>query len=305
MTMPNFVVVGAAKSGTTALHQYLSQHPDIYLPERQEPNFFAFEGHPPNFRGPRGTAASVNRISITSLEDYRALYRPVASQTAVGDVSPVYLYWPAAAHAIKRHVPDAKIIVSLRNPADRAYSAYMHARREDKEPLEDFRSALEAEEQRIRDNWGFLWRYADLGRYGSQLPRYYDLFPPERIKVVLYDELARDPVGVCRQLQRFLEVDASFTPDVGLRHNVSGLPRSRLMHRLLGRDSTLAAVARTAAPVLGKRRLQDAQVRLRNRNLARTRPPRPRPDSLLPDYRADIRRVEALTGRDLSHWLAG
>lgn len=304
MTMPNFLIVGAAKSGTTALHQYLSQHPDIHLPARQEPSFFAFEGQRLAFRGPNGTEASVNRVAITSLEEYRDLYRDLGQKRATGDISPVYLYWPSAAHNIKRHIPWAKIIVALRNPADRAYSAYMHAVREGKEPLGDFGSALAAEPQRIRDNWGFLWRYADTGWYAAQLHRYYRLFPAEQIKVVLFDELIEDPVGLCKRLQHFLGVDPSFAPDVSLRHNVSGVPKSRFLHRLLKRQSALAAVARQAAPLVGTQRLQAMRVRLSNRNLSKPPQAPPERDGLLEGYRADIREVEALTGKDLSPWLA-
>lgn len=304
LRLPHFAVVGAAKSGTTALHHYLGQHPAIFLPDYQEPSYFAFAEAPPRFGGPDGSQASVNRSAITSLTAYAELYRAAGPGQVLGDVSPVYLYWPPAAEALARHLPRARIVAVLRHPVDRAFSAYMHARREGKEPLADFTKALAAEPDRLAQNWGFLWRYADLGRYPSQLQRYYDRFPPDQIKVFLYEDLQADPVTLCRQLFRFTGVDPEFTPDVTVAYNVSGVPRSRVLQELLQPAGVLGRMGKRAAPLLGKARLQAWARRMRHGNLRRRHLDPAIRISLLPRFEAEIGELERLINRDLSTWRA-
>ncbi len=152
MTLPNFLVIGATKSGTTSLYTYLKQHPEVYMPMK-EPNFFALEGRePPFFRGPEGWKEPSQK-RITDLEGYRTLFAGASGEKAMGEVSPLYLYAPQAAYRIRRYVPEAKLVAILRNPVERAYSAYMHLVREDREPL-GFAEALKEEERRIQSNWG-------------------------------------------------------------------------------------------------------------------------------------------------------
>jgi hypothetical protein len=299
--LPTFLVIGAAKSGTTALHHYLRQHPDVFLPASQEPSFFSFEGTRPDFRGPGGIAASVNTGAVTDLDAYRDLFRPAGGRAARGEVSPVYLYWPGTAERILAHVPDVKLCVILRNPVDRAFSAYMHAVREGKEPLE-FPSALVAEPERIAQRWGFLWRYADLGHYTEQLRRFYDVFPASQIHVGLYDDLQRDPVGVCASVQRFIGVDDGFRPDVRVRHNVSGAPRSRAVQQLLSRKGPLRPLATGAAALVGRQRLRRWQVTLHNANLRTVEFPEDVRAELVDRFSAEIDELAGMIGKDLSHW---
>lgn len=301
--LPDFVLIGAAKSGTSALYSYLKQHPRIYLPDHQEPSFFAFEDEEIDFRGPGGTAASVNVNAVRTLSAYTALFEPAPPDAKLGDVSPVYLYWPAAAERVRRYIPSARIIASLRNPADRAYSSFMHACRENKEPLQDFASGLQAEPARIQDNWGFLWRYADMGHYLEQLKRYYDRLDPNQIKVILYDDFRDDPVAVCKELWHFLGIDPSFVPDTRLAHNVSGIPRSQRLHRVLDRQSRVGRLTRRVAPLVGRERLRSWQTSLKNRNLQKLTAPEVVRRELLDSYRTEIVELQGLIGRDLSRWL--
>lgn len=305
MALPTFVVIGAAKSGTTALYNYLRQHPNVYMTPREEPSFFAFADESPRFNGPDGTEASVNHTAVTSRAAYEALFAGAKPGQARGDISPVYLYWPGTAERLARMVPDVRVVAILRHPVDRAYSAFMHARRESKEPLDDFRAALRSEPTRIADDYGFLWRYADLGRYARQLRPYLELFPPEHVLVAMYDDLVADPLDLCAKVQNFIGVDPTFVPDTSLRHNTSGIPRSRLAYRLLRSDSPVAAVARRAAPLLGGDRLKGLQARLRGRLLRRERLDPAIRCALLGQWREEIKQLAALTDRDLNHWLGG
>lgn len=304
MRLPDFFVVGAAKAGTTALHHYLGQHPDLYLHPFQEPSFFAFEREKPSFKGPPGIEPSVNRGAITDLDAYADLFVDARKDQCVGDISPVYLYWPGTAQNIRAWVPDARICVILRHPVDRAYSSFMHAHREGREPISDFECALEAENERIRQGFAFLWRYGDMGMYAPQLRHYYEHFPREQVKVVLYDDLIVDPSSVCQQLQGFIGADSAFTPDASVRHNVSGIPRSRWLHRALDRPpEAIATIARTAVPETGRDYVRRIQAKLRTRNLRRIPLDPQRRLALTERFHADILETQELVRRDLTHWL--
>ena len=182
--MPNFLIIGAAKSGTSAIYHYLKQHPQIYMSPIKEPYFFAFEGEKLNFQGP---GLTINESSIKEIESYRNLFQGVSDEVAIGEASTLYLYIPKAPTLIKQYVPNIKLIAILRNPVDRAYSSFMHLIRDQQEPITDFAQALKAEESRIQNNWGFLWRYQDIGFYSVQLKRYFEKFDRSQIKVYLYD----------------------------------------------------------------------------------------------------------------------
>jgi hypothetical protein len=122
MTMPNFLIIGAAKSGTTSLHHYLKQHPQVYMSQIKEPSFFAFEGTKPAIPGPWKRWAAHN--FITDIQAYRSLFQGVSDEVAIGEASTIYLVHPTAPQRIRHYVPDAKLIAILRDPAERAYSNY-------------------------------------------------------------------------------------------------------------------------------------------------------------------------------------
>ena len=175
MTMPNFLVIGAAKSGTTSLYHYLGQHPQVYVSPVKEPNFFALEGEKPDFRAP-GSEERINSWSVTDVEAYRALFEGAGEEEALGEASAMYLYSEKAPGRIRHHLPNTKLVAVLRDPVERAYSSFLHLKRNGREPLDDFVEALEAEERRIRDNWEWIWHYKNMGFYHEQLRRYHEAF---------------------------------------------------------------------------------------------------------------------------------
>lgn len=222
MRVPNFLIIGAAKAGTTAVYDYLGEHPDIYMSPLKETNFLALEGHPLNFSGP-GDDDYINKWSIVRLEEYCAQFQGVTTETAVGEASPLYMYEPCTIGRIERYVPDAKFIAVLRNPVDRAYSAYLHCIRDGRETLRDFAQALDAEDGRIAAGWEHIWHYARMGYYGCQLQRYYSTFGPDRVRVFLHQDLAEDPVGMLQECYRFLGVDDGFEPKMHIKPNVTSM----------------------------------------------------------------------------------
>jgi hypothetical protein len=295
---PNFFIIGAAKCGTTALCLYLKQHPSIFMCPMKEPKFFANVNAPPHWLGPGDE--QYERNTVTTLAAYAALFHNADDERALGEASTQYLYIERAAHEIKRYVPHAKLIAILRNPADAAYAAFMHKRRENLEPLRDFARALGDEPNRERENWSPFWFYRQRGLYYEHLMRYYSLFPKEQIRVYLYEDFAASPAKLLQDIFNLLGVEESFAPDMAYRPNISGIPRSRALHRLL---MSLKPWQRVLEGSPCSRVLGRAVAGLKDLNLAR-----PQMDSevraqLLKGYREEIQKLEELLSRDLSHWL--
>jgi hypothetical protein len=307
---PNFLIIGAAKSGTTAIWHYLKQHPDVYMPPTKHTRYFAFEvedppfrGPAPTMRGPAGKNASVP-YAITDVHAYQALFDGVTNQTAVGEASHSYLYQMQAAERIRNYSPDMKLIAILRNPAERAFSHHRQMVRDGREPITDFARALAEEEARIRDYWWPDFHYVQIGLYQAQLKRYFDLFERDQIKVYLYDDLNSSPYGVLRDVFGFLGVDSSFVPETTARYNASGVPRSKALHSSLQRLRQIRPVAERLLPEKQYRRLLRVGSNLHNRNLAKARlSPDVRKKVIDEYFRQDVLKLQCLIQRDLSAWL--
>jgi Sulfotransferase domain len=206
--LPNFLILGAQKAGTTALYAYLRWHPQVTGPSFKEVSFF--DRH--YARGERW---------------YRAHF-PARRREAIGEASPSYLLHPLAPERVAGVLPDARLIALLRNPVDRAFSHYQHEVALGREPL-SFEDALAAEDERLRGEvermlrdptyfshawWNYT--YAARGRYAEQLERWYAAFPRERLLVLLTEELAQDPGATYRRVLDFLGLE---------RHALDAYPR--------------------------------------------------------------------------------
>jgi hypothetical protein len=290
--LPNFFVIGAYKSGTTSLYQYLSQHPQVFVPRVKEPNYFAFaaagqDGNTPAFRK-----------SVRTRAEYESLYEEATHFAAVGDVSPEYMTSPIAAQMIRQNVPHAKLIAILRNPVERAYSDYLMYRRDGIEQLTDFAKALEMQAERASksDPTGY---YISTGFYGEQLARYYEIFPAAQIKVFLMDELQSKGPRTLSQMFGFLGVDPAFVPTDLTIYNRSGVASNYLLNRLFQYRSVIAPLARRLVPGAWRARVrQGLEARLNKPPLQ----PAIR-EFLVETYRTDVRLLERLTGLSCRHWL--
>src|SRR5215218_4922668 len=227
MTMPNFFIIGAQKAGTTSLYHYLNQHPQIYMSPVKEPFFFDREISSNGEVVQQEFAGHQQAPRFVNLEEYEALFQGAKGETAIGEASPLYIYAPGTAERIKRYVPEARSIALLRNPADRAYSAFLHAVRIGVEPCTDFAQALRREDARVRKGWHYIFHYRNRGLYFAQLKRYYEAFGREQFGVWLYEDLRDDPASVARSVFRFLGVDDAFTSDTSSKHNPAGVPESQ------------------------------------------------------------------------------
>lgn len=316
--MPNFFVVGAAKSGTTSLHNYLDQHPQVSMSTVKEPNFFAFMDGVPDYSGPGAEVAGPilrDRLrrekygfSITSWKEYGKLFPSSGSALAIGESSVSYMYFREAAERIKQYVPNARIIAILRNPVDRAYSKYLQFRRDGSEPFSDFEAAIRAESDRIRQNWSPTWFYIDRGFYYRQLKVYFELFGSKRVHVVLYDDFVNDPQRTLNGIFAFLGLQ-SCEINTARRHNVSRdfrVPRALWLHDLLMRPNPLSVTFRRVLPSSVVRAIEPYARRalFRKAEPLEFSPLSAEVRAALVDvFRDDILLLQDLLDRDLSIWL--
>jgi hypothetical protein len=148
---------------------------------------------------------------------------------------------------IKAELGKPKIVVVLRDPIDKAFSQYMHLVRDNRERL-TFYDALMAEEQRIREGWAALWRYAESSLYADKLKHYLDVFGIDHVKILLFEDLTRSPHLVMRELFDFLYVDKHFCPDTSKVHNKSGRPKSKVLANFLAKPHVVTTVAKKMLP---------------------------------------------------------
>ena len=236
---PEFYIVGAPRSGTTFMFDYLGMHPQVFVPERKEPTFFA----------PDLDSGSYLE-SLTFMRDrgeYLALFAGARDDQVSGEASTWYLYSTESARRIKEARPDARIIAMLRHPVQMLYS--LHGRRfyAGSEDLPNFADALDAEADR-REGRRIPKRarnvkslqYRAVGRYAEQLQRYLDVFGRDRVHVVVFDDFTADPPSAYRDVLRFLSIDESFEPDFDVV-NAGAARRSQRLQRFLLRPGIIRA----------------------------------------------------------------
>ena len=299
MVMPNFLIIGFEKAGTTSVYHYLKQHPQVFVSPTKETNFFIHEAQNPDIVPylPNGLPI------IKSLNAYRALFQDASGHKAVGEASPLYLTDPRAAKRIRHYIPEARLIAILRDPAERAYSAYWMRVRDGRE-TRSFEQAIEQElEGRLDDSLDVERRhYVRWGLYAQHLKAYLCSFDRSQLAIYLFDDLQADPEGFMRGLFRFLEVDDGFIPDTSVRYNASGLPRSRFLRPLFGKSVVTRSLKRALPAPLG-RRAAAFQEAWRSRAVAKPPLPSKLRRKLVAGYRSDILELQRIIGRDLSPWL--
>jgi hypothetical protein len=304
--LPDFLVIGAAKSGTTSLFHYLSQHPRIFFPPmNKEPGFFCFSEvsvTQTNYDSPVLWSSA-----ITDLVRYAALFSSAPDASLIGEATPEYLLLPnktisALENTYGHDTPQLKFIALLRNPIERIWSHYWMMRRDGFENLEYKEAVAESTiKARLSTGWHPAYDYLGYGMYGEQVTAYVRHFGRDSVRLIVFDKFRADPVKVCQDLYGFLGLDPTFIPDVSTKHNVSGALKHPLLHRLLfTRERTLKSLARRLLPHAELQRLKARVVAWNTRPVAMPEAERIR---LTAYYRDDVLRLSCLTGLDLSHWL--
>ncbi len=285
--IPDFFIVGHAKSGTTALYEMLREHPQLYLPESKEPWYFASELQERTPPRPEGTPRT--------LEEYRAWFADAAEGQRVGEASALYLWSHTAAAAIAAVQPQAQIIALLREPASFLRSLHLQLIETYVETEHDFGRALALEEQRRRGRriprhtyWPKALLYSEHVRYAEQLRRYHEAFGRERVLVLVYEDFRAENEATVRRVQRFLGVDDT-VPVVPRHANPTVQMSSPRLHGLMhavsvgtGRGSLAVKGALKTVMPAGMRR---GLVRTVNERLLH-RPPAAVDDALMAELRA-------------------
>ena len=294
--MPNLFIIGAAKAGTTALYDYLAQHPQIFVSQAKEPMFF-----------------SRDEYYAKGLDWYEDVYFEGADDYPVrAEATPHYLYWSEkVAPRIKEVYGErpVKFIVSFRDPVSRTYSWYWNMVREGREQL-NFDEALRAEEQRLKKHHHELYRlgsmvygYSAGSRYASLLQPYLKLFHAEDFFFVFQDDLKSRVNETCANIFEFLGLESSIQIS-NSNSNPAAMPRSRLLHKTLRQRSLLKASIKPFVPGSVRRRLKSKMLQA---NLKET-PYVPLDPHLAHElrlsYRTEIEELENITGRELSSWKA-
>lgn len=292
--LPNFLVIGAFKSGTNSLYHYLEAHPQVFMCPANEPSFFAFEGR--KMSGGRWAEGVV-----TNFEDYKKLFASAGDKLAIGEVSPTYLVSLEAPGRIKHYVPDAKLVAILRHPVERAYSQWQMEYRQGNEKMTDFSEAIKV--TKVVADGTIRRRFVGGSMYYQLLKKYYDLFDPSQICVLLFDQLSTDRNGLVKKLYGFLNIDSSFVPkNINARFNEGGgVPRTRASGFLLQKLFPVLSNLKSLAP----QGLRERFVTQARRQLL-VKPPELAPElraELSTFFKDDILRLQELIKEDLSMWL--
>ena len=298
--MPDFLVIGAPKAGTTALHVALSGHPELYMSAIKEPKFFLTDG-PPSAKGGPGDALTY-REHVWRRADYEALFNPALPGTLTGESTPLYLYDRTALRRIRAEIPAAKLIVIVRDPVERAHSNWTHLWSAGLEPVGDFVRACEQEERRIAAGWASFWHYTGLGCYGEQLEYLFSLFPREQVLVLRYRRLVDDPAGTMDQICVFLGVAAGLLTEIP-RQNVTSHPEPTLSHRAVSLAQRAGSAVGARVPGLTAATLTGPLERYLQRH-SRERQPLSweQRQELIPRFEADIDLLENVLRESFSDW---
>ena len=257
---PTFLVIGAARSGTTFLTRHLGRHPDIAITDPKEPHFLAYPGRRLDFGGP-GDDETINRLAVTDADRWLALFDPRSPQRGEGSVSTLYRA-ETAVEAIREHCPDVRLVAVLRDPTARAHSAWLYQTGRGFETL-DFDEALDAEPDRIASGWHHLWHYEAMGHYATQLEPFLEAFGADRLLVLDADDLRADPAGTLDRCFAHLGVASIPLGGLDVEVNQGGVPRHRTVARAMRwarRTEPVRRAVTTVVPAGVRERIRSADL---------------------------------------------
>ena len=292
MILPNFLIVGVQKAGTTSIYNYLQEHPQVYMSLIKETNFLEkdWENLPPEQQ---------NKNGIVTLEKYAELFANVKDEIAIGEASPNYLFHhESSAARIKKYVPNAKLIVVLRNPVERAYSDYlMHIR-----DAIGYRSL--SEQIKHSSHKSFILRK---GFYFESIKYYLEQFGQAQVKIFFYEDLCENPQVFMQEVYQYIGVNDDFLPNTTRKAQVAKIPKNKNINNLLQRKNplrnTAAKILKTVMPIEARQKLRDRLISLNSQTKQQAPLSAEERQQLIELYREDILQLQDLVGRDLSKWL--
>lgn len=293
---PNLFIVGAPKSGTTSLYNWLGSHSNIFMPELKEPAYLC--GFDTKFSGPGSD--QYNDMVVWDESTYKSLFKGASDVRYVGEASTDYLLCGRAPQTIYQYSPNAKIIVILRDPARRAFSEHMHLVRngiEDK----SFSEALKCEQERIKKGWIPLFYHVERSKYNRGIQEYTNYFKPRNIKIILFSELKRDADKVYHNVLEFLGLQ--YEPaETGRKYQATGEVRSRCLFNLLNWLSANKVVNRTVKFIANEKWARDKRLQFRNKLLKKKSIRQEDRKLVLQKIESNIDKVNQLIRQDVSSW---
>ncbi len=301
---PDFLIVGAAKSGTTSLANYLAEHPDIYVPAVKELHFFAFAYNCPDYSTPH----TLGNVLVTELSEYLEYFKDASKKERLGEASVTYLYsglYNRTIENLKKYHPGwkkVKIIIILREPVERAFSQYI-TRLNQLEKL-PFEEAIQEWETRKKKNWSIAYDYKGFSLYHDAVMGYINNF--DSVRIYLYEDMKDRSEWLIKDIYDFLEVDSSFVPgSIGKRYNVSYAIKSRFHYNLYNLYCK-AIKYNPVKPVMklfpepGKEKIH---LWIKSRFFKKPRLDSSTKERVRKFFKEDIIKLQDLINRDLSHWL--
>ena len=301
---PNFLIVGAAKSGTTSLYQYLIQHTEVFMPVNKEPNYFVAEYQQKMNKDCPSYKIDMNRMVFDKNAYYKLFQNATQKHMAIGEASVTYLFKPEfAIPKIKKELGDPKIIIILRNPIKRAFSHYSYACELGIETL-SFEDALDAENNRLKNNWSSTFAYVNQGLFYNQVKAFKEAFSD--VHILTLDDFVKNNQLELNKIYTFLNIENSFKNNFEENFNVSGQPKIKLLHKYLVHGNVVKNKIKAIASLfVSDEKLRKFARKLRTMNQG---------DKLLISeydsqklkevYKDDINALSQLLKLDFSNWLS-
>lgn len=299
VVLPTFLIVGAAKAGTSSVFHYLKEHPEVHTSNIKETFYF----NNFDFNSINRSGGAYWKKPITTLNEYKKLFlSSFPGIRASGEASTSYLpFYLETIPRIKNTLGDPKIIIILRNPVDRAFSNYLHHKRDGFEQF-SFEQALKLEEQRVKENWWCTYQLRAWGFYYESVKAYIENF--SNVKVSLYDDLKSDPKQFIKNIYRFIGVDSDFKPELQERYNASNFPKIKWLWKITDETSKIRKTSAKMAGIIVNKKNRQMIIRyLKNINSFKPRMNEQTRKMLIGCYHEDIQKTSSLIHRDLSHWI--
>lgn len=283
LNLPHFIVLGGHKCGTTSLHNYLNQHPEIFMFPEKGSDFFNREG---------------NNGAITTVEEYQKLYQSMTFQKCAGEVSSIYLYSERACQTIKRYVPQVKMIIILRNPTERAWSKLTYTLP---------RNLITSKKVNCIFTDSKYKDILEYGLYSKYIEMYFSYFSREQIRIFLFDDLRSNQQELFSSIFKFLEVDSTFVPDTSVIYSYGrgGEIKNKYINNVFTNKQNLirASISMMLRSITTSETREKIYRKLKKIFTIKISMENDLQNKLVDFYKEDIIKLQDLIDRDLSHWL--